>query len=82
MENEQSWENYSRIKKLRLYVNNKVYADLNLEDVKSKQIFNVGMLEEKNKDMFLRFEILEVYPGRFSDKAAISELEFDSDHHH
>jgi len=60
---ENAWEDYSRVKKFKLYVNNKPYAILKLQDSRAVQRFQVEPLQsrDKNKDLVLKFEIMEVY---------------------
>jgi hypothetical protein len=65
------------VKQLKLYVNNKPYALLNLKDIKSKQIFFINTLRGIKSDLYLKFEITAVYKGDKYDDVAISEIEFD-----
>ena len=71
------WKDYSRVKN-SLYVNNKPYAILKLQDSRAVQRFQVEPLQsrDKNKDLVLKFEIMEVLKER-SDDVAISEINFD-----
>ena len=71
------WQANSRVKQLKLYIDDKPYAILNLKDIKSKQIFNIDTLQGTKSDLFLKFEIMDVYKGDKYDDVAISELEFD-----
>ncbi|MEC5395811.1 NADase-type glycan-binding domain-containing protein [Bergeyella sp. RCAD1439] len=77
MKSDKVWQDNSRVKQLKLYVNDKPYALLNLKDIKSKQIFTIDTLQGTDKDLFLKFEITEVYKGDKYDDVAISEIEFD-----
>ena len=73
----QTWEENGRIKKLLLYVENRPYAYLELEDTIQPQYFklpeddikviNGGMLEA-------RFEIVEVYPGSKYEDTCLTGL--------
>ncbi len=82
-----AWENNSRVKKLKVYINDKPYAILNLKDVRGSQSFKVEPIGNsdredwnvlKNKpDWTLKFEILDVYKGLKYDDVAISEIYFD-----
>ncbi|NME71748.1 NADase-type glycan-binding domain-containing protein [Flammeovirga aprica] len=77
-----AWENNSRVKKLKLYINDKPYSILNLSDKRAKQFFRIGPIgkfegENAEKDWTLKFEILEVYEGNKYDDVAISEIFFD-----
>ena len=78
----QEWQEYARIKQLKLYHNNKPLATLELEDSRSLQWFDIGLLGNEPQakvrpDWTLKFEILEVYPGKKYEEVAISELYFD-----
>lgn len=77
MKSDKVWQDNSRVKQLKLYVNDKPYALLNLQDIKSKQIFAIDTLQGIDNDLFLKFEIIEVYEGDKYDDVAISEIEFD-----
>jgi hypothetical protein len=82
-----AWENNSRVKKLKIYVDDKPYAILNLEDSRSTQRFNVDPIGNSNRvdleklkgqpGWALKFEIVEVYKGLKYDDVAISEIYFD-----
>lgn len=76
---DKAWEDNSRVKRLKLYVNNKPYAILELEDIRAAQSFPVEPLQSKVKgeDLVLKFEILEVFKGKRWDDVAISEINFD-----
>jgi hypothetical protein len=79
MKSEEAWKNNNRVKKLKLYVNGKIHGILNLEDSKTDQVFEVGMLghNKNGTDLILRFEILEVYKGDKYNDTAITEIYFD-----
>lgn len=87
VKSEKAWRENSRVKKLKLYVNGKAYAILNLEDKRVLQIFTVGPIghsDRRNWDILksqpptnLKFEILEVYPGDKYEDTCISEIFFD-----
>ncbi|WP_129714802.1 hypothetical protein [Pedobacter sp. SYP-B3415] len=76
MKSERVWRENARVKQLKMYVNDKPVALLNLKDITSKQIFKIDALQGKDKDLYLKFEIAGVYKGDKYDDAAISELEF------
>ena len=68
------------MKKLRMWYNNQPYAILALEDSRTLQIFDVGILgynDGAKPDWTLKFEILEVYPGSKYGDTVIAELYFD-----
>lgn len=80
------WENNSRVKTLKIHLNDKPYAIVHLEDCRCESSFKVepiGNGEEKYefpKDApgwTLKFEIVEVYPGKKYDDTVISEIYFD-----
>lgn len=79
--NQTVWENNGRVKKLLMYYNDEPYAILNLKDIRDCQGFDVGVLGYENKETApawtIRFEILEVYPGKKYQDTAITELYFD-----
>lgn len=77
MKTEKNWEENGRVKKLKLYINNNAIAILNLEDIKSQQRFKIGTHQSQKGNLFLKFEIIEVYKGSKYDDTAISELNFD-----
>lgn len=79
---------YSRIKKIKLFYNNKEVAILNLLDTKDEQVFQLPPMGHTNRKNFeslkkkkkwnIAFQIEEIYPGTKND-IAISELYFDGD---
>lgn len=83
----QAWKNNSRVKKLKVYVGDKLFAILNLKDLPAAQSFEIeplgagdrGSFEELHKkpDWKLRFEILEVYKGDKYDDTVITEIYFN-----
>lgn len=87
VKSETAYQNNSRVKKLKVYLNDKPYAILNLEDKIANQGFKVepiGNNDRKDWDVLktkpdwtLKFEILEVYKGLKYDDVAISEIYFD-----
>jgi len=89
VKSEKAYRENSRVKKLKMYVDNKPFAVLNLEDCRREQIFEFEPIGRKRPigDNFeelaklpkwtLKFEILEVYPGEKYDDTAISEIYFD-----
>ena len=80
VKSEKAWSANSRVKKLRMYYNDKPYAILNLQDSRTLQCFDVdtlGYFYEPMPDWTLKFEILEVYPGSSCDDTVIAELYFD-----
>ena len=78
---EELWRKNGRVKKFKLYHNDKPYAMLNLEDSRSLQTFEidtVGYDPKKGGETWsLKFEIVEVYPGSQTQNTMISEIYFD-----
>lgn len=76
------WENNTRIKKLKVYVDGIPIAILELEDKRAEQYFPVKAIHPK-KDRFytLKFEIMEVYPGKKYEDAVITDIFFDGPSH-
>ncbi len=74
----QVWENNSRIKQLKVYLNDKPYAILNLLDSFEIQIIEIEEIKfPANKTTKLKFEITQVYKGKKYKDTAISLLMFD-----
>lgn len=82
-----AWENNSRVKKLKVYIDDKPYAILNLQDIRGSQIFKIKPIGNGDRedwdvlktkpDWTLKFEILDVYKGLKYDDVAISEIYFN-----
>ncbi|WP_258105856.1 hypothetical protein [Marinoscillum sp. MHG1-6] len=87
VKNDNAWKNNSRVKKLKMFIDNKPYAILELEDSKAEQHFRVAPigyddranfeLLKKKPGFTMKFEIAEVYPGLKWDDTAITEIYFD-----
>ena len=80
VKNEKVWRENSRVKKLKMYYNDEPYAILDLEDSRTCQCFDVGVVgfhDSEAPEWTLKFEILEVYPGTKYEDTVISELYFD-----
>jgi hypothetical protein len=90
VKSEKTYLENSRVKKLKVYIEDRPFAILNLEDIRREQIFefepigkerpapNANWNElEKLPKWTMKFEILEVYPGEKYDDVAISEIYFD-----
>ena len=81
------WKENSRVKRLKLYIDGKLYAILNLQDTKAEQHFKIepiGVSDRKDYEAMkkmpiwtIKFEILEVYHGDKYDDTAITEIYFD-----
>lgn len=74
-----AWRDNGRVKKLRMSLNEKPFAILALEDTKAAQRFKFEPLGHRKdgKDLYIRFEILAVYPGAKYEDVAITEIYFD-----
>ena len=81
VKNWEVWRDNARVKKLLMYYNDKPYVVLNLQDTMNLQSFNVGILGYEDRDTApawsIKFEILEVYPGKKYEDTAITEIYFD-----
>jgi len=79
IKNKELWQANSRAKKLKLYINNKPYANLELQDVTASQSFKIDAIQstDSKKDLVLTFEVIEIYKGTKYDDLAISEINFD-----
>lgn len=79
VKSEKAWRDNGRVKKLKMILNGKPYAILALEDTKAAQRFKFEPLGRRKdgKDMYIRFEIMEVYPGAKYEDVAITEIYFD-----
>ena len=75
---DKAWKENSRIKKMKMYVNDLPYAVLNLKDTKAEQIFSFEPLGKRKdgKELILKFEILEIYKGEKYSDTALTEVYF------
>ncbi len=82
-----AWKNNSRVKTLKMYMDDKLHAILELEDTMAEQHFKVdpiGYGDRQNFDLLkkkasfkMKFEITDVYKGLKWDDTAITEIYFD-----
>lgn len=70
-----NWKNNSRVKRFKIYVNNKPYAYLDLTDEMGAQRFDCLLGEYGGSDEF-KFEIVDVYKGEKWSDVAISEIDY------
>ncbi|MBR4389399.1 MAG: hypothetical protein IKT00_09510 [Prevotella sp.] len=80
VKSEKAWRENSRVKELLVYYNGMPYAILDLQNSRTLQSFDVGVLgfhDPAAKNWTLKFEILSVYPGTKYEDTVISELYFD-----
>ena len=85
--NEDSWFENSRVKKLKVYLDNKEFAILELKDTKNDQVFTFNPIGLRGSEDYetlktmpnwtLKFEIMEVYEGDLYEDTAITEIYFD-----
>lgn len=77
------WKANSRVKRLRLLVNGRPTANLDLKDSMKMQTFKLKPIPlPHNRDVVLRFQIVSVYPGDRYQDTAITDLTFDGTGHH
>lgn len=76
--NNKSWNANSRVKKLKVYHNDRPIAILELQDSRSVQAFDLGLIGRigNGPTWSIKFEILEVYPGTQYQDTVISEIYF------
>lgn len=76
-----SWEENSRIKKLKITINGEDFIELELQDT-----YKIQSCEFDSKSLgsikTLRFEIIDTYPGTKYKDVGLSELRFKGIHHH
>ena len=72
-----AWQKNSRVKKLKVYVNNKEFVYLNLQDNISEQHFYIPEIGNFDNHFAIKFKIMEVYKGTKYDDVVISEIYFD-----
>lgn len=87
VKSEQAWKDNSRVKQLKMYLNNQPYAILNLADSRQEQHFSfepLGYDDRSNWEALsskpwwtIRFEIMDVYKGDKYEDTAITEIYFD-----
>ena len=83
VKNEKVWRENSRVKKLRMYVDGKLYGVIELMDITSQQIIilpvpidykKIKTKKQYKDDLIIRFEIEEVYEGTKYKDSCITEL--------
>ncbi|MEE3484625.1 MAG: hypothetical protein VZQ98_09930 [Bacteroidales bacterium] len=80
VKSQKAFKENSRVKKLKVYKDNKPIAILDLKDIMGEQRFEIGTLGDNtpgSPDWKLKFEIMEVYKGDKYDDTALSEIYFD-----
>ena len=84
---EETWKENSRVKKLKMYIDDKPFAILNLLDNRQEQSFKFEPIGYGDREDFnklqskpwwtIKFEILDIYKGDKYDDTAITEIYFD-----
>lgn len=85
--NNELWEENSRVKKIKMYVQGKEWMIINLKDFNGEQyceippiIYDEVVKDATNKrDLIIRFEIMEVYKGTKYKDTSITEVLFATD---
>lgn len=73
----QTWQDFSRIKKIELSINSKLYAEITLADTYKSQYIDLEKFKlDKDRSYRFRFKIKEVYPGKKSEQVGLSDLQF------
>ena len=73
-----AWQENSRVKRLKMFVNGKPYGVLELLDSFEFQVIDIGKLMlPVHHITTIRFEIIDVYSGTKFQDTAITELLFD-----
>jgi DNA-binding XRE family transcriptional regulator len=90
VKNQELYETYARAKTIKMYVNEKPFRILKLQDHKNEQIFifdPIGTSERIDYEAMkklpiwsIKFEIIDVFNGK-TNSVAISELYFSGDGH-
>jgi len=77
--NQNLWESNSRIKKAKLYINDKIYAYLDFLDINAPQSFSIDPINStvENQDLILKIEIAEICKGTKYSDVVVSEINFD-----
>jgi hypothetical protein len=87
VKSKKTWTENSRVKTLKMYLNDKPFAILNLEDTRREQEFQFDPIGngdradwKKLKSLTpwtIKFEIVDIYKGDKFDDTAITEIYFD-----
>ena len=69
----------SRVKKIKMYVDDTPFAVLNLEDIRREQVFQFDPIHRAHYNPWtIKFEIMDVYKGDKHDDTAIAEIATDA----
>lgn len=79
MKSQTAWEENSRVKKIKLYFDKKLYKILNLKNNTGIQKFEIGspFSSSTHPAYTLKFEIAEIYPGKKYKDVAITEIDLE-----
>jgi hypothetical protein len=87
VKSEKAWKENSRVKKLKMYIDDKPFAILNLADTRQEQTFSFEPIGYGDRDDWkkleakpwwtMKFEIMDVYKGDKYDETAITEIYYD-----
>ena len=87
VKSEKLWRENSRVKKIKMFIDDKPFAILNLSDTREEQTFSfdpIGYSDRADWQKLvlkpwwtIKFEILEVYKGEKYADTAITEIYFD-----
>lgn len=74
------WDANSRVKKIKLWENDEVYAILNLKDTMDIQKFLIepAIIVKPDETLKLKFEIIDVYKGTKDKDTSITEIDLGS----
>lgn len=75
------WKEYSRVKTIKLYVNNRPQYILKLKDTYQLQSFRIDTLNNNKETVNLKFEIIDIYPGGEYKDTAITDINLNYDKH-
>jgi hypothetical protein len=87
VKSEQLWKENSRVKKIKMYIDDKPFAILNIKDTRQEQTFSFDPIGNGDRSDWaklvmkpwwtIKFEIMDVYKGDKYDDTAITEIYFD-----
>lgn len=77
IKNQKLWVENSRVKTIKMSVNNSDFAILKLDDSPTSQTFHFEPLQNKDRDLIITLEIMDIYQGKKWNHTAISEITFD-----
>lgn len=72
----QTWNDFSRIKKVFITINDSPYAEVTLEDTYKLQYIDLDRKKlDPTRRYRIRFKILEIYPGKKYEQTALSDVQ-------